>query len=179
MTCLAVSFQVLLVWLLLVCPGYTGEVFTWKDADGNIHITDRPPENGSPTETVIPYSDQPETETRTKPVPQQPSAKSEQVEQLEKRLKRLNERKIQLQQFVAESKDGIASATKDADYYSRRSGPSARRIQKGLQRQLVELNNNLAIYQSDLRYVEEDIADAEERLKVIALNLDRTDGEPE
>lgn len=179
MTCLAVKFQVLLISLLLVCPGYTGEVFTWKDADGNIHITDRPPENGSPTETVIPYSDQTETETRTKPVPQEPSAESQQVEQLEKRLIRLNERKIQLQQFVAESKDGIASAGKDADYYSRRSGPSARRIQKSLQRQLLELNNNLALYQSDLRYVEEDIVEAQGQLKAIALDLIRTEGGPE
>jgi hypothetical protein len=28
---------------VLLIPAVAGEVYTWTDADGNIHITDRPP----------------------------------------------------------------------------------------------------------------------------------------
>ena len=52
-----------------------------------------------------------------------------------------------------------------------------RRNEKSIERQLVVLNNNLTTYQSDLRYVEEDIAETERRLETIELNMKRPGGE--
>ncbi len=176
---LAVTIQVLLASLVFLGPIEAGEVYTWTDAQGNVHITDRPPENGSPAESVVPYSNRPETETRPVADAQQPRAESRKVGQLNKHLKRLKEREIQLQQIVDENKASIAAAEKDADYYSRRSGSYARRNQKAVQRQLLGLNNNLTTYQSDLLYVREDIAETEERLKSIEAASNRTDGEPQ
>jgi hypothetical protein len=59
------TLQVLLVLAVLLIPAVAGEVYTWTDADGNIHITDRPPAANAPVERVIRYS----SPTRTAPPP--------------------------------------------------------------------------------------------------------------
>ena len=171
------TIQVLWAVLALVSPAIAGEVYTWTDADGNIHITDRPPKDRSQVESVIRYSKPLETNTPLDPVPQPDSVEMQQTQQLNKQLKRLKERKTQLEKIVAENQASIAAAEKDAAYYRKRSGSYARRNEKTIQRQLVVLNNNLTTYQSDLRYVEEDIAETEQRLEAIELNMQQPGGE--
>lgn len=161
------TIDLLLVVLILLGPAYAGEIYRWTDADGIIHITDRPPPNGAAVGSVFSYPNHAEPKAQSKVVPVQPPAASRQVEQLNRQLNRLKERRTQLQQIVAENEQTIAAAQKDADYLSRRSGAYARRNQKAIQRQLMVLNNNLTTYQNDLKYVKEDIAEVEERLKAI------------
>ena len=101
----------------------------------------------------------------------------QQAEQLNKQLKRLKERKTQLEKIIVENQDSIAAAEKDAAYYRKRSGSYARRNEKSIERQVLVLNNNLTTYQSDLRYVQEDIAETEQRLKAIELSMQQPRGE--
>lgn len=174
---LAIAVQMLWVALVLVGPAVAGEVYTWTDADGNIHITDRPPQNSSQVESVIRYSNPAETSAPPDPAPQTESIEVQQAEQLNKQLKRLRERKTQLEKIIVENQASIAAAEKDAAYYRKRSGSYARRNEKSIERQLTVLNDNLTIYQSDLRYVEEDIAETEKRLETIELNMKTPGGE--
>jgi hypothetical protein len=171
------AIQVLWIVLAFMSAAVAGEVYTWTDADGNIHITDRPPKDSSQVESVIRYSKPPEAGAPPDPVPQPDSVEMQQAQQLNKQLKRLKERQTQIEKIVAENKASIAAAEKDAAYYRKRSGSYARRNEKTIQRQLVVLNNNLTTYQSDLRYVEEDIAETEQRLETIELNMKRPGGE--
>jgi len=173
-----VTINVLWVVLVLVSPVAAGEVYTWTDADGNIHITDRPPKDSAQVESVIRYSKPTETAASPDPAPQPDSLDMQQAEQLNKQLKRLKERKTQLERIIAENKTSIAAAEKDAAYYRKRSGSYGRRNEKSIERQLVVLNNNLTTYQTDLRYVEEDIAEAQKGLESIELNRKRPGGEP-
>ena len=169
--------NVIFVLLMLLQPAFAGEVYTWTDADGNIHLTDRPPQDSSQVESVIRYSNRPETNAPPDPVPKQKRVEMQQAQQLSKQLKRLKERKTQLEKIIVENQTSIAAAEKDAAYYRKRSGSYARRNEKSIERQLVVLNNNLTTYQSDLRYVEEDIAETEKRFETIALNMKRPGGE--
>jgi hypothetical protein len=171
------AFYMLIALTVCVGPAQAGEVYRWTDADGNVHITDKPPAEGVAVENTIPYSDRPETQTPSKPIPKSTRIHSPEVDRLNKQLKRLKERQSQLREIVAENEKNIAAAEKDAAYYSRRSGAYARRNQKTIQRQLVVLNNNLITYQSDLKYVEEDIMEVEARLKAIELNGRRPSGD--
>ena len=169
------TINVLCVVLVLAGPAVAGEVYTWTDADSNIHISDRPPKDSTQVDSVIRYSKPAETAATPDPAPQFDSTE---MQQLNKQLKRLKERKTQLEKIIAENKASIAAAEKDAAYYRKRSGSYGRRNVKSIERQLVVLNNNLTTYQSDLRYVEEDIAETEKRLKAIELNRKRPGGEP-
>ena len=83
--------------LVLVSPAVAGEVYTWTDADGNIHITDRPPKDSTQVDSVIRYSKPAETAAAPDPAPQFNSAEMQQAEQLNKQLTRLQERKTQLE----------------------------------------------------------------------------------
>ena len=174
---LAIAVQMLWVALVLVSPAVAGEVYTWTDADGNIHITDRPPNNRTQHESVIQNSNTAETATTPDPARQADIVEMQQAEQLNKQLKRLRERKTQLEKIIVENQANIAAAEKDAAYYRKRSGSYARRNEKSIERQLAVLNDNLTIYQSDLRYVEEDIAETEKRLETIELNMKTPGGE--
>jgi hypothetical protein len=165
------TIQVLLAILTLLSSVIAGEVYTWTDADGNIHITDRPPKDRSQVESVIRYSNSTGTETPPDSVPQQVSAKMQQAERLKKQLLRLKERKTQIEKIISENQSSIAAAEKDAAYYRRRSGSYARRNEKSIERQLVVLENNLTTYQSDLRYVEEDIVETERLLGAIEQDM--------
>lgn len=173
------TIQALFIALVLLAPAAAGEVYTWTDADGNIHISDRPPGDRSPVDSVIRYSAPKETDASPDPAPQPNSADMQQAEQLHKQLKRLKERKAQLEKIIVENQGSIAAAEKDAEYYRKRSGSYARRNEKSIERQLVVLNNNLTTYQSDQRYVEEDIAETEKRLETIELNMNRPGGKSE
>jgi predicted RNase H-like nuclease (RuvC/YqgF family) len=170
------TIQVLCVGLVFLSTAVAGEVYTWTDADGNIHITDRPPKDSSQVESVIRYSKPTEPAASPDPAPQADSLAMQRADQLNKQLKRLRERKTQLEKITAENQASIAAAEKDAAYYRKRSGSYARRNEKSIERQLVVLNNNLTTYQSDLRYVEEDIAEIEKRLETIASNMKRLGG---
>ena len=172
-----VTIGVLWVVLVLVSPAAAGEVYTWTDADGNIHITDRPPKERSQVDSVIRYSTPAETEAPPDPATQPDSVAMQQAEQLNKQLTRLQERKAQLERIIAENKTSIAAAEKDAAYYRKRSGSYGRRNVKSIERQLVVLNDNLTTYQTDLRYVEEDIAEAQKGLETIELNRKRPGSE--
>ena len=152
------TIQVTWFVLVLVVPAVAGEVYTWTDADGNIHITDRPPKDSSQVDSVIRYSNPARPAAPPDPVPLPDSVDMQQTQQLNKQLKRLKERKTQIEKIIKENQASIAAAEKDAAYYRKRSGSYARRNEKSIERQLVVLNNNLNTYQSDLRYVEEDIA---------------------
>jgi ABC-type lipopolysaccharide export system ATPase subunit len=101
----------------------------------------------------------------------------QQAEQLNRQLKRLKERKAQLEKIISENQASIADAEKDAAYYRKRSGSYARRNEKSIERQLVVLANNLATYQSDQRYVQEDILEIEKLLEAIELKRIRQEGE--
>ncbi len=171
------TIQVMWFVLVLAIPAIAGEVYTWTDADGNIHITDRPPKDGTQVDSVIRYSKPAETAAAPAPAPQFNSAEMQQAEQLNKQLTRLQERKAQLERIIAENKTSIAAAEKDAAYYRKRSGSYARRNEKSIERQLVVLNNNLTTYQTDLRYVEEDIAEAQKGLESIESNRRMPSGE--
>ena len=171
------TIPVLFVLLVLLRPALAGEVYTWTDEEGNIHITDRPPQDSTQVESVIRYSNRPETKAPPDPVPQQASLAMLQAEQLNKQLGRLKERKTQLEKIIAENQASIAAAEKDAAYYRKRSGSYARRNQKSIERQLLVLTNNLTTYQSDLRYVEEDIAESQRLLEAIEGNVERTKGQ--
>jgi len=163
--------------LVLVSPAAAGEVYTWTDADGNIHITDRPPKERSQVDSVIRYSTPAETEAPPDPATQPDSVAMQQAKQLNKQLTRLQERKAQLERIIAENKTSIDAAEKDAAYYRKRSGSYGRRNVKSIERQLVVLNDNLTTYQTDLRYVEEDIAEAQKGLESIESNRRRPSGE--
>ena len=171
------TIQVLCVGLVFLSTAVAGEVYTWTDADGNIHITDRPPKDSAQVDSVIRYSKPTETDAPPDPAPQPDSVDMQQAKQLNKQLKRLKERRTQLEKIIVENQASIAAAEKDAAYYRKRSGSYARRNEKSIERQLVVLNNNLTTYQSDLRYVEEDIAESEKRLEAIELNMQRPGGE--
>lgn len=171
------TIQVLVVVLALLNPAAAGEVYTWTDADGNIHITDRPPEDRSQVESVIRYSNPTETAAPPKPAPHQDSVEMQQAERLKKQLTRLKERRTQLEKIIAENKASIAAAEKDAAYYRKRSGSYGRRNEKSIERQLVVLNDNLTTYQTDQRYVEEDIAEIENLLETTELKMKRPGGE--
>jgi predicted RNase H-like nuclease (RuvC/YqgF family) len=170
------TIQALLIAVVLLNPAVAGEVFTWTDAEGNIHITDRPPGDRSPVESVIRYSAPKETDAPPDPAPLHNRVDLQQAEQLNKQLNRLKERKAQLGKMIVENQASIAAAEKDAEYYRRRSGSYARRNEISIERQLVVLNNNLTTYQSDQRYVDEDIAETEKRLETIELNMNRPGG---
>ncbi len=171
------TIQVLLIWMMVLGAACAGEVYTWTDAAGNVHITDRPPTDGAQIESVIRYSNRQATNLPDDPAQQQNRLETQQAEQLGKQLKRFKARKTQLEKSIAENQASIAAAGKDAEYYRKRSGSSARRNEKATERQLVVLNNNLTTYQSDMRYVEEDIAEAERLLEAIELKLKRPDGQ--
>lgn len=171
------TINALWVVLVLVGPATAGEVYTWTDADGNIHITDRPPGDSVQVDSVIRFSKPAETEAPPGPTPQADSVAMIAADQLNKQLKRLRERKAQLEKIIVENQDSIAAAEKDAAYFRKRSGSYARRNEKSIQRQLVVLNNNLTTYQSDLRYVEEDISEINKRLDTIASDMKRPGGE--
>ena len=171
------TIQVLCVGLVFLSAAVAGEVYTWTDADGNIHITDRPPKDSAQVESVIRYSKPTETAASPDPAPQPDSLDMQQAEQLNKQLKRLKERKTQLEKIIVENQDSIAAAEKDAAYYRKRSGSYARRNTKSIERQVLVLNNNQTTYQSDLRYVQEDIAETEQRLKAIELSMRQPRGE--
>ena len=171
-----VTIQVLVVVLVLLSPAAAGEVYTWTDADGNIHITDRPPADSSRVDSVIRYSNPAETDGPPEPAPQQDSMDMQQVEQLNKQLMRLKERKTQLEKIIAENQASIAATEKDAAYYRKRSGSYARRNEKSIERQLVVLRNNLVTYQSDKRYVEEDITETQKRIESIELKMKHPGG---
>lgn len=168
------TIQVLFVLLVLLRPALAGEVYTWTDEEGNIHITDRPPQDSTQVESVIRYSNRPETKAPSAPAPQQESLAMLQAEQLNKKLGRLKERKTQLEKIIAENQASIAGAEKDSAYYNKRSGSYARRNQKLIERELLVLTNNLTTYQSDLRYAEEDIAESQRLLEAIERNVERT-----
>lgn len=161
MKMLWVMIEVLLLLLVFLGPAAAGEVFTWTDGEGNIHITDRPPKDGAQIENVIHYSNPSETKIPPEPETKQDSAETLQAAHLNKQLKRLKERKIELEKIIDENKDSIAAAEKDAAYYHKRSGSYARRNEKTAMLQLGVLNNNLTTYLSDLRYVMEDISEIE------------------
>lgn len=165
---------ILAVSLVLLQPVTAGEVYTWTDTDGNIHIADKPPTDGSPVDRIIRYSNRPASNAPPEPTPQPIKAEQQQLEQLKKRLKRLNERHAQLETIIAENQAAIAMAQKDADYYRKRRGSYGRRNVKAIERQLVVLNNNLTTYQSDQRYVVEDIAEIEQRIKTIKQRSDHS-----
>jgi predicted RNase H-like nuclease (RuvC/YqgF family) len=171
-----VTTQVLVVVLVLLSPAAAGEVYTWTDAHGNIHITDRPPADSSRVDSVIRYSNPAETDGPSEPAPQQDSMDMQQAEQLNKQLTRLKERKTQLEKIIAENQASIAATEKDAAYYRKRSGSYARRNEKSIERQLVVLRNNLVTYQSDQRYVEEDITETQKRIETIELKMKRPGG---
>jgi len=171
------AIQALFIVLVLLNPAVAGEVYTWTDAEGNIHITDRPPGDRSPVESVIRYSAPTGTDAPPEPSPQPNSVEMQQAEQLSKQLKRLKERKTQLEKIIGESQASIAAAEKDAEHYRKRSGSYARRNEKSIERQLVVLNNNLTTYQSDQRYIDEDIAETEKLLETIGLTMKRAGGE--
>jgi predicted RNase H-like nuclease (RuvC/YqgF family) len=174
---LGTTVQVLWVILGLLSPAAAGEVYTWTDADGNIHITDKPPKEGAPVDSVIRYANPTEAAATPDPAPQPDSVEMQQAQQLNKQLKRLKERKTQLEKIIAENQASIAAAEKDAAHYRKRSGSYARRNEKTIERQLVVLTNNMTTYQSDLRYVEEDIAETEQLLENIELNTKRPSGD--
>ena len=171
------TIQVLFVLLVLLRPALAGEVYTWTDEEGNIHITDRPPQDSTQVESVIRYSNRPETKAPSDPELQKNKIVTQKVAQLNKKLKRLKERKMQLETILAENQAGIDTAEKDATYYSKRRGSYGRRNQKAIEQQLVLMNSNLTTYQSDLRYVEEDIAEIQRLLEAIELNVERTEGQ--
>jgi hypothetical protein len=170
---------IIVFWVVLVRvgPAAAGEVYTWTDADGNIHVSDRPPEENVQVDSVIRYSRPAETEAAPDRAPQPDSLAMQAADQLKKQLKRLRERKTQLAKIIVENQASIAAAEKDAAYYRKRSGSYARRNETSIERQLVVLNNNLTTYQSDLRYVEEDIVEIEKRLATLASQIKRPGGE--
>jgi chaperonin cofactor prefoldin len=171
------TIKAMWVVLVLLTPAAAGEVYTWTDAEGNIHITDRPPKDSTQVDSVIRYSKPAEKAAAPTPAPQFNSAQMQQVEQLNKQLTRLQERKAQLERIIADNKTSIAEAEKDAAYYRKRSGSYGRRNVKSIERQLVVLNDNLTTYQTDLRYVGEDIAEAQKGLESIESNRKKPGGE--
>lgn len=171
------TIQALFIVLVFFRPAVAGEVYTWTDANGNLHITDRPPADGSPVESVIRYSNPVETQAPSEPASPQDSVESQPAERLNKQLTRLKERKAQLEKSIAENRASIAAAEKDAAYYRKRSGSHARRNQESIERQLAVLHSNQTTYQSDQRYVEEDIAETERLLQSIELRKKRPAGE--
>ena len=166
---------VMVASLLLMRPAAAGNVYTWRDADGNIHISDRPPADGSAVDSIIDYSAPPKKPVSPDPAAQQLNPETQRAKQLNRRLKRLKERQAQLETIIAENKASIAAAQKDANYYRRRSGSYARRNAKAIERQLVVLNNNLTTYQSDLKYVTEDIAEINRMRKAIESDYPHSD----
>ena len=142
-----------------------GELYTWTDADGGVHISDRPPGDPSLTPKVIPYSSPDENRPPSPLAIQRAAPVTHPADRLQKRLDRLRERQSQLKTIIAQSQASIAEAEKEADTLRRRSGSYARRNVKMIERQLMVLRESLSIYQSDLIYVEADIAEFERDLK--------------
>ena len=162
--------QLTVLVAVILSPVYADEIYRWTDADGNTHITDRPPEDGSSINSVIRYSNRPESPEPPAPAAQPIQPERQHAERLKKQLERLREREMQLEKIIDENQASIAAAEEEAAYYRRRSGSYARRNKKAIERQLLVLNNNLTTYQSDLLYIKEDIAEAKELLKAIKLN---------
>jgi chromosome segregation ATPase len=178
MKMLLLIIQALVVWVVLSGPGVAGEVYTWTDKDGNIHITDRPPTDEARLDGVIRYSDKAVTNRPTKsPSPRQDTADEIQAKQLNKHVTRLDERKSQLEKIIAENQESITDAEKELKRYRKRSGTYARRTRKTIQRQLMVLKNNLTMYQSDLHYVEEDMLETKQLIKTVKQKMQQTDDE--
>lgn len=172
------SLTTFLAVLVLMGPASAGEVYTWTDKDGTIHITDRPPADDSRVDDVIRYSAPPETGRPAAPVPQPTPIQTMRRARLDKRLTRLRERKKQLEKMIEENRESIAGAEKDAAYYRKRSGSYARRNEKAIERQLGVLKNNLATHEKDLRYVEEDLVETRQLIEIIEQDMKRPEDEP-
>ena len=159
-------FPLALVVLLaiLAAHGHTAgeEIYTWTDAQGDLHITDRPPPEPSQVQDVLRYTPPPPSLEQLHPAPSPGDGRR--VEALHKQIDRLKERKILLDRTIADNQVSIAAAEKELAYYRKRSGSYARRNEQAIQRQLMVLNNNLATHQNELKYVLEDIADAQGQL---------------
>lgn len=156
-----------------MAPASAGEIYTWTDKNGNIHITDRPPKDSSQVESVIRYSNSPDTKTPTASSLQPNRVDTQQKAKLNKQLRRLKERKTLLEKFIAENQVNIAAAEKEVAIYHKRSGSYARRNEKLIERQMVVLKDNLTTYESDLRYVDEDIVETRQLLETVDQNLQR------
>ena len=167
------TVPVLWVVLAFLHPAVAGEVYTRTDADGTNHNTDRRPEAPTPVERVIRFANPTDKEVLPDPVAPPESLDMQQAEQLNKRLKRLKERKAQLEKTIVQNQASIRAAEKEAAYYQKRSGSYARRNEKSILRQLVVLKNNLTTYQTDHRYIEEDMAETERLLSGIGEPMKR------
>ena len=75
------TIRAMWVVLVLVIPAAAGEVYTWTDAEGNIHITDRPPKDSTQVDSVIRYSKPAEIQASPDPAAQPDSAAMQQAEQ--------------------------------------------------------------------------------------------------
>ena len=157
---------VMLIVAGLAGPTASAEIFTWTDADGVVHISDRPPPEPSQIQDVLRYAPPP-PQSSTPELPTSERIDSQQVERLQKQLNRLKERKLLLDKLIADNLVSIAEAEKELEHYRKRSGSFARRNEQTIQRQLLVLNNNRATHQSDLRYLLEDMAEVERQINAI------------
>jgi len=160
-------------------PVLAGKIYTWTDEKGIVRIDGRPPADGSVVKNIIHYQDPPaEAPTQDHAMQEHLSVEDQQTADLKKKLKRLKEREVQIIAIVEENKETIMLAEKDAAKYRRRSGAYARRNEKIYDRQLIVLKNNLRTYQSDLRYVKEDIDETEQTIKDLKGNIESGNRRP-
>lgn len=173
------KIRMLIVLLAFVGQTLAGEIYTWTDEDGNVHITDRPPANTHPpVENVIRYSSPSEPAAPSPPVLQETVPSTQAIDRLKKRLNRLKQRKDEFEEIIEQNETSIAAAEKEAATYHKRSGSYARRNVKLIERELLVLRNNLTTYQSELKYVEEDIAETGQALKTIEVEMNRPSNRP-
>lgn len=168
------ALQGALVLFMLMGPAAAGEIYTWTDGDGTVHISDQPPKDHPATETVVRYSS-PSTHAKASiPAPQQITADNQgQTDWLAKRLERLKARKSQLEVIVAQNQAGVAEAQKEVATLNRRSGSYARRNRKIVEWQLMMLQNNLITYLGELKNVDVDIEEVKAVLEATDMTLYR------
>jgi predicted RNase H-like nuclease (RuvC/YqgF family) len=169
----------LVVPLYFFQPAVAGKIYTWTDGEGNVHIEGKPPADDSVVENVIHFQEPPAKGSRQPgTIENAPSASDQRAADLVKKLKRLNQKKDQIEAIVEENKAAIRAAEQDAGVYRKRNSARSRRNKKMYERQLLVLRNNLMTYESRLQYLNEDIAETEQSIKRLEMNIESETRKP-
>ena len=123
---------------VLTLRAETGQVYTWTDEHGNLHITNSPPPKNAKIKDVLPYQQKSGRDTPTEKQLQ----KEEQLEDLkEKQNQQIEQAKRKARQADERAKEAVARAeqiTRDNNAYIRRLG-STREKRKQFKKRIQRL----------------------------------------
>lgn len=157
----------ILVFGLMVLNSGAGQVYTWTDKNGNLHITDTPPPKNGTLKEVTPYREQTDQEIQeTQQLQQEKQAarlkKEEQEQQIEEARRRAREADARAKQAV----ENAQKITSENDAYIRRLG-STQEKRKKFGKRIQRLKEQTEAAQADARQAVEQARQAEEESRKI------------